>query len=90
MHSQPLKKDKFVIPKPRFSTIIDCFLASDEYNDGEIVYDEALFQQLRDGGKHFCDWIMDHTIAMTLNRCEQTAVSAYCTPLHQGSTYPSC
>ncbi len=47
---QPLKEDKFVIPKSRYDTI-DCYLASGEYNDREILYDQAMYQELRDGGK---------------------------------------
>lgn len=50
---QPLKEDKFVIPKSRYDTI-DCFLTSDEYNDREVLYDQAVFQQLMDGGKWSC------------------------------------
>lgn len=46
---QPLKEDKFVIPKSRYDTI-DCYLASAEYNDREVPYDPAVFQQLIDGG----------------------------------------
>ena len=47
---QPLKKDKFVIPKSRFDTI-DMYLANPEYNDKEVLYDDKVFQQLKDGGK---------------------------------------
>lgn len=46
---QPLKEDKFVIPKSRYDTI-DCFLASAEYNDMEVLYDKDIFKQLKDGG----------------------------------------
>ena len=47
--SQPLKEDKFVIPKSRYDTI-DCFLASAEYNDMDVLYDKDIFKQLKDGG----------------------------------------
>ena len=55
---QPLKDNKFVIPKSRYDTI-DCFLASGEYNDAEVVYDLQVFQQLKDGGTYnvSCDLI---------------------------------
>ena len=39
-----------MIPKSRYDTI-DCYLASDEYNDREILFDESVYQQLRDGGE---------------------------------------
>ena len=46
---QPLKEDKFVIPKSRYDTI-DCYLASSEYNDQEVLYDKEVFQLLKDEG----------------------------------------
>lgn len=46
---QPLKEDKFVIPKSRYDSI-DCYLASAEYNDREVLYDQSVYQQLLDGG----------------------------------------
>ena len=46
---QPLKDSKFVIPKSRYDTI-DCYLASAEYNDKEVPYDQEVYQQLLDGG----------------------------------------
>ena len=46
---QPLKEDKFVIPKSRYDTI-DCYLASAEYNDQEVLYDKEVFQLLVDEG----------------------------------------
>ena len=47
---KPLKEDKFVIPKSRYDSV-DCYLASPEYNDVEVIYDKDVFQQLKDGGK---------------------------------------
>ncbi len=38
-----------MIPKSRYDTI-DCFLATDEYNDMEVLYNQEVFQQLKDGG----------------------------------------
>ena len=46
---QPLSKDKFVIPKSRYDTI-DCYISKPDYNDCPVVYDEATFKLLRDGG----------------------------------------
>ncbi|KAJ2765050.1 glutamate--cysteine ligase [Coemansia nantahalensis] len=48
---QPLARDRFVIPKPRYGTI-DSFLGANdghfraEYNDLELVYDRDIFQHL--------------------------------------------
>ena len=39
-----------MIPKSRYDTI-DCFLASSEYNDEEVLYDEDVFKELKDGGR---------------------------------------
>jgi len=39
-----------VIPKSRYDTI-DCFLASSEYNDRKVLYDEQVFEELKDGGR---------------------------------------
>ena len=47
---QPLKENQFVIPKSRYDSI-DCFLASAEYNDMEVLYDKDLFQELKDEGR---------------------------------------
>ena len=46
---QPLSESKFTIPKSRFDTI-DSFLANEDYNDREVVYDPQVFQQLKEGG----------------------------------------
>ena len=48
---QPLKNDKFVIPKSRFESI-SCYLSlgGREYSDLNPVYDKEIFQQLIDGG----------------------------------------
>ena len=40
-----------MIPKSRYDTI-DCYIASREYNDCQVLYDQEVFQQLKDGG----DW----------------------------------
>ena len=48
---QPLKEDKFVIQKSRYSSI-DCYIANDDYNDTDIVYDKEDFETLLNGGKH--------------------------------------
>ena len=39
-----------MIPKSRYSGI-DCYLASDEYNDTEVVYDKEAFDTLKSGGE---------------------------------------
>ena len=38
-----------MIPKSRYDTI-DCYLASGEYNDQEVLYDKDVFQLLKDEG----------------------------------------
>ncbi len=48
---QPLEEDQFVIPKSRYDTI-DCYLASAEYNDVEVLYDKEVFKELKDGGQN--------------------------------------
>ncbi len=46
---QPLKDDRFVIPKSCCSSI-DCYLANKDYNDQKIVYDPEMFETLKKGG----------------------------------------
>lgn len=38
-----------MIPKSRYDTI-DCYLASAEYNDQDVLYDKEVYQFLRDEG----------------------------------------
>eukprot|EP00058_Branchiostoma_floridae_P002991 XP_002588479.1 hypothetical protein BRAFLDRAFT_259575 [Branchiostoma floridae] len=48
---EPLKNDKFVIPKSRYGPI-DCYLTpeAEKYNDIELVLDQDICQQLEDAG----------------------------------------
>jgi len=52
---QPLKENKFVIPKSRYAPV-SMYIAQDarfrpEYNDVEILQDQKLKQMMLDGGK---------------------------------------
>lgn len=49
---QPLKNDRFVIPKSRYDTI-DSYLSKvgESFNDIEIIKDEAIYQQLLNAGE---------------------------------------
>jgi glutamate--cysteine ligase catalytic subunit len=58
---QPLKENKFVIPKSRYDTI-DCYLANAEYNDREVLYDPEVFKQLTDGGIVSLAW--EHSVVL--------------------------
>lgn len=48
---QPLKESRFVIPKSRYDSI-STYLSPEgnAYNDIDLVYDEAIRQQLTDAG----------------------------------------
>ena len=46
---QPLKNDKYVIPQSRYG-YVDMYIASDEYNDTEVPYNETAYKTLRDNG----------------------------------------
>jgi len=50
----PLKKNKFVIPKSRYDSIDSylskCAQKSPEFNDIKVIYDEAIYKELVDGG----------------------------------------
>ncbi|KAK2170252.1 hypothetical protein NP493_1155g00000 [Ridgeia piscesae] len=54
---EPLKENRFVIPKSRYDSI-DSYLSptSDAFNDIDLVYDKVVYQQLRDAG-------IDHLLA---------------------------
>ena len=49
---QPLKENRFLIPKSRYDSI-DSYLSpsSDAFNDIDLVYDKVVYQQLRDAGR---------------------------------------
>lgn len=51
-YDQPLKENRFRIPKSRYDSI-DSYLSErgEKYNDTELQYDPAIYQQLRDAGK---------------------------------------
>ena len=73
---QPLKEDKFVIPKSRYDTI-DCYLASAEYNDQEVLYDKNVFQLLKDEGlddllaQHIAHLFIRDPISLFAEKLEQ-------------------
>ena len=73
---QPLKEDKFVIPKSRYDTI-DCYLASAEYNDQEVPYDKEVFQLLKDEGlddlmaQHIAHLFIRDPISLFAEKLEQ-------------------
>ena len=51
---QPLKENKFRIPKSRYDSV-DSYLSQDwrnrpEYNDNPLPYDEAIYDRLRTHG----------------------------------------
>ena len=48
---QPLKDDKWVIPKSRYDSI-DMYLANPEYNDTEVPINELAYQTLTENGQH--------------------------------------
>ena len=47
---QPLKENKFVINKSRYDSI-DSYLSCSAYSDISLVYDESIYQKLRNEGK---------------------------------------
>lgn len=52
---QPLKKNKFVIPKSRYDSV-DLYISDEwinrpEYNDNPLPYDEAIYDRLRNHGQ---------------------------------------
>lgn len=73
---KPLKEDKFVIPKSRYDSI-DCYLASAEYNDREVLYDQSVYQQLLDGGldellaQHIAHLFIRDPISLFAEKVEQ-------------------
>ncbi|KAL5493226.1 hypothetical protein EMCRGX_G014373 [Ephydatia muelleri] len=77
---KPLSKDKFVIPKSRYDTI-DCYIASPEYNDCPVVYDEAAFKLLRDGGidellaQHVAHLFIRDPVSLFFEKVEQDVVN---------------
>lgn len=55
---QPLKKDRFRIPKSRYDSV-DLYISNDwinrpEYNDSYLPYDEDIYDRLRQHG----EWIV--------------------------------
>ena len=65
-----------MIPKSRYDTI-DCYLASGEYNDREVLYDPAVYQQLLDGGldkllaQHIAHLFIRDPISLFAEKLEQ-------------------
>lgn len=56
---QPLKNDRFVIPKSRYDSI-STYLSPEpyfheKYNDVELVQDKKIYQELVDAGKASCN-----------------------------------
>ena len=57
MLSQPLKENKYVIPKSRYDSV-DLYIAQDplnrpEYNDSAVPFDSGIFERLRTSGERF-------------------------------------
>ena len=52
---KPLKENQFRINKSRYDSI-DSYLSCSKYNDMNVVYDQVIYQQLRDAG-------IDHLLA---------------------------
>jgi len=76
----PLKNNKFNIPKSRYDSI-DSYLSKCctkwKYNDIEIIYDEAIYQQLLDGGvdqlmaKHVAHLFIRDSVSMFSNKIKE-------------------
>ena len=47
MHLQPLKNNDFLVPMSRYS-VINNYLASQEYNDKDVLYNKEIFKHLKD------------------------------------------
>lgn len=73
---KPLKEDKFVIPNSRYSGI-DCYLASEDYNDVELVYNQEHFETLKSGGvddllaKHIAHLFIRDPISLFAEKLQQ-------------------
>ncbi len=54
---QPLKENKFVISKSRYASI-DSYLSpcAEKYNDNDLTYDKAVYEQLKDAGMVVAWW----------------------------------
>lgn len=86
---QPLKNDKFVIPKSRYSSI-DCYLANNDYNDTEIVYSKEIFETLRKGGEFaLWDWPITYFYSLCC-RFGWPIGSTHCPFVHKGSNLFVC
>ena len=65
-----------MIPKSRYDTI-DCYLASAEYNDQEVLYDKDVFQLLKDEGlddlmaQHIAHLFIRDPISLFAEKLEQ-------------------
>jgi len=48
---QPLKNDRFVIPKSRYDSV-DSYLSpcGELYNDNKLIYDKEIYDQLKEAG----------------------------------------
>lgn len=74
----PLKNNKFQIPKSRYDSI-DSYLSphGDKYNDVPVVYDEAIYQQLRNAD-------IDHLLAQHIAHLFiRDSVSLFSEKVHQ-------
>eukprot|EP00164_Ancoracysta_twista_P004916 GFYU01006684.1.p1 GENE.GFYU01006684.1~~GFYU01006684.1.p1 ORF type:complete len:614 (-),score=150.52 GFYU01006684.1:238-2079(-) len=58
---EPLKNDRFQIPKSRYDGI-SCYISEDgqNYNDVDLVYDKAIYQSLVDSGAGISDALARH------------------------------
>ncbi|XP_019628560.1 PREDICTED: glutamate--cysteine ligase catalytic subunit-like [Branchiostoma belcheri] len=75
---EPLKHDKFVIPKSRYDSI-DCYLTpeAEKYNDIDLVLDQDICQQLQDAGmgrslaRHFAHLFIRDPISLFSEKIHQ-------------------
>merc|ERR1719402_1127849 len=81
----PLKNDKFVIPKSRYDSI-DSYLSKcsetwQKYNDIKVIYDENIYKELIDGG---VDHLMAQHVAHLFIR---DSVSLFRDKIHEDGNY---
>ncbi|XP_019639734.1 PREDICTED: glutamate--cysteine ligase catalytic subunit-like [Branchiostoma belcheri] len=75
---EPLKNDRFVIPKSRYDSI-DCYLTpeAEKYNDIDLVLDQDICQQLQDAGmdrslaRHFAHLFIRDPISLFSEKIHQ-------------------
>ncbi|XP_065843701.1 glutamate--cysteine ligase catalytic subunit-like isoform X2 [Oscarella lobularis] len=73
---KPLSENKFVIPKSRYGSV-DCYLASDKYNDVPIQYEPEVLQELIDEGvdellaKHIAHLFIRDTVSLFSEKIKQ-------------------